>query len=174
MMSLVVMLARALNASPTRAWATYALGNIPGLPPLVQTVHILGITAIMGSIVMIDLRLLGLAVRSQHPAELARRLMPWVWWALPVLAVSGLVFVCARPNRYLFNPVFGWKFAFMVPAIGLGLLTQRMASRDGFWEQGARSRFAVRAVACCSLVLWIGVVMAGRFIAYADYIFPPE
>lgn len=174
MMELVVMLARALNTSPTRAWATDALGNIRGLPPLVQTVHILGISAIMGSVVMLDLRLLGLALRGQHPRELARRLMPWAWWALPPLALSGLVFVCARPNRYLFNPVFGLKFAFMVPAIVLGLIVQRMASRDGFWDESAGQRAVVRVLALASVVLWVGVVMAGRFIAYADYIFPPE
>jgi hypothetical protein len=174
MTKLVVMLARALNASPTRAWATYALGNIPGLPPLVQTVHILGITAIMASVVMIDLRLLGLALPGQHPRELARRLLPWMWWALPALALSGLMFLCARPNRYLFNRVFAWKFAFMAPAIALGLVLQWMVAQEGFWDEVGGRRMAARVIALCSVLLWIGVVMAGRFIAYADYIFPPE
>src|SRR5688500_4413486 len=99
--------ARALAASPRHKLATYMLSEVPGFPPIVQTLHILSVTAIMGSVVLIDLKVLGLALPSQGTTELVRRLMPWTWCALPVLALSGLVFVCARPARYLSNPVFG-------------------------------------------------------------------
>src|SRR5262245_55254858 len=55
-------LARALVGSPPNRLALYLLGNVPGFPPMVQTVHLLSIAAIMGSIVLINLRLLGLAL----------------------------------------------------------------------------------------------------------------
>jgi hypothetical protein len=48
-----------------------------------------------------------------------------------------------------------------------------MASRDDFWDRSVGQRAVARGIALCSLLLWILVVMAGRFIAYADYIFPP-
>jgi uncharacterized protein DUF6644 len=151
------------------------LSHVPGLPPIVQTVHILSVTAIMGSIVLIDLRVLGLALPSQTPADLARRLMPWTWWALPFLAASGLMFFLARPGRYLVNPVFGLKFAMLGPALVLTALVQRMVTRDreDAERSGAR-RLSARVLAACSLLFWIGVVLAGRWIAYADYLFPPE
>ena len=171
----LVDLGRALTGSPINQLVLYLLTHVPGFPPLVQTVHILSITAIMSSIVLIDLRVLGLALPSQSPTELVRRLMPWTWWALPCLAVSGLVFVFARPSRYLVNPVFGLKFAMLAPAIILALVFQRASAEDrDFWERSRGRRAAARVVAASSLFLWIGVVMAGRWIAYADYLFPPE
>lgn len=163
----------ALAASPINKLAVYLFREVPGFPPVVQTVHILSVAAIMGSVVLIDLRVLGLALPSQSTTELVRRLMPWTWWALPVLAVSGLVSVCARPTRYLFNPVFGLKFAMLAPAIVLAVVFQRASAKDAsFWEQSRGRRASARTIAAFSLLLWIGVVMAGRWIAYANYLFP--
>ena len=167
--------ARALAASPINTLAVYLLSHVPGFPPIVQTVHLLSIAVVMGSVMLIDLRVLGLALPSQSTTELVHRLMPWTWWALPVLAASGLVFVCARPARYLFNPVFGLKFAMLAPAIMLAVVFQRGHARSpGFWEQSRGRRASARTIAACSLLLWIGVAMAGRWIAYADYLFPPD
>jgi len=75
----------------------YLLSNVPGLPPIVQTFHLLGIAVIMSSVVLLDLRILGLALPSQEVQELTRRVMPWVWWTLPVMLLSGSMFVIARP-----------------------------------------------------------------------------
>ena len=164
-----------LTGSPVNRFAVYVLGNVPGLPPLVQTVHILSVAAIMGSIVLVDLRVLGLALPSQPASELTRRLMPWVWWALPCLALSGLLFVFARPRRYFVNPVLGVKFALLLPAVVLAFAFHRLtASDDQFWERTRLRRTMARAIAACSLCLWVGVVLAGRWVAYADYLFPPE
>jgi hypothetical protein len=171
----LVDLAGALATSPMNKLALYLLGDVPGFPPIVQTVHLLSISAVMGSIVLIDLRVLGLALPSQSTTELVRRLMPWTWCALPCLAVSGLVFVFARPNRYLVNPVFGLKFAMLAPAIILGVVFQWASGKDAsFWEQSRWRRGLAKTVAGVSLLLWLGVAMAGRWIAYVDYLFPPE
>ena len=167
-------LAQTLVASPTRTMAVTFLSEVRGAPPLVQTVHLLGLAAIMGSAVLINLRMLGLIVPSQGAGELTRRLMPWTWWALPFMAASGVVFVLARPPRYLLNPVFGLKFAMLVPALILAAALHRASLKDEhFWERSPGRRAAGRAVAAASLILWLGVAMAGRWIAYADYLFPP-
>jgi hypothetical protein len=164
--------ARALNASPARTVALYFLSRVPGFPPVVQTVHILGIAAIMGSIVLVDLKVLGLALPSQRTSELVCRVMPWTWWALPCLALSGLVFIVAQPYRYVANPVFGLKFAMLVPAVILALVFHRgYARQPDVWERSPGRRRAAKSLAGVSLLLWIGVVLAGRWIAYADYLF---
>lgn len=168
-------LASALTASPLHSLTLYLLGNVPGFPPVVQTVHLLSIAAIMGSVVLIDLRVLGLALPSQSTGELVGRLMPWTWWALPSLAVSGLVFVLARPASYFVNPVFRLKFTMLVPAVILAALFQLAGAKNpNFWDASPGRRAAARVIAALSLVLWIGVVLAGRWIAYADYLFPME
>lgn len=167
--------ARELVGSPANQLARHLLIDVPGFAPVAQTIHLLAISAVMGSIVLIDLRVLGLALPSQSAPEMIRRLMPWTWWALPVLAITGLTFVFGRPNRYLVNPVFGLKFAMLVPAIVLGVIFHRAVVKDaGYWEVTRERRLLAKLVAAVSLTLWVGVVMAGRWIAYADYIFPPE
>ena len=165
-------LASILAESQARETAVYLLGNVPGLPPIAQSLHILGIAVVMGSIVMVDLRLLGLAVPSQSVGEMIRRLQPWTWCALALNAVTGLLFVVARPNRYFFNPVFGWKFMMLVPAVVLAFIVYRLGRRDaGFWEHSPARRVSGKLIAAVSLLLWIGVVLAGRWIAYVDYLY---
>ncbi len=161
-----------LAESHARELAVYLLGNVPGLPPIAQSFHILGIAVVMSSAVMINLRLLGLAVPSQNVSEMIGRLMPWTWWALLVNATTGLLFVVARPNRYFYNPVFSWKFFCLVPAVLLALVIYRMSKREpGYWEQSTRRLVSARVIASISLILWVGVVLAGRWIAYSDYLY---
>lgn len=171
----VAALVQAFKESGLTGNTEYLLRNVPGLPPIVQTFHLLAICAVMGSVVLVDLKVLGLALRSQHVSELVARVMPWMWWALPVNLLSGLVFVFARPARYFNNPVFGYKFVFMLPAVVLALVFQMALRRDQtFWEQSGGRRALAKTIALVSLFCWIGVIFAGRFIAYADYIFTPE
>lgn len=154
--------------------ALWALRNIPGFPPIIQTVHILGIAVVMGSVVILDLRILGLAVPSQNISEMTKRLMPWLWWALASNFVSGGFFLFARPNRYFNNPVFGWKLSFLIPAILLTLFFYLMSRRQhDYWELNSKRLWAARGIALLSLGLWIMVAMAGRWIAYMEYIYFP-
>ena len=164
-----------LQTSRLHDGMVYLLTNIPGFPPIIQTVHIAAIAVVMGSIVLISMRALGLAFPYQQAGEMARRLMPWMWWALPVLLISGLVFVLARPRRYFVNPVFGLKFALLLPAIICAWFLHRLVMREPDVENAElRQRILIRSVAALSLLLWLSVALAGRWIAYADYLFPPE
>ena len=147
------------------------LQTVPGLPPIVQTVHIVCIACIMGSIVMIDLRVLGVAVRSQSPQEMLRRLMPWMWWSLALLLASGAMFVIARPRRYFANPIFGYKMSLLALALFFSV-----ALRWSLGRQANSNANVIGAKLCAtaSLLSWLGVILAGRWIAYVDYIFPQE
>ncbi len=158
-------LARALDGTRAHSLALYLLSNVPGFPPIVQTIHLLSISAIMGSAVVIDLKLLGLALPGQERDELIRRLMPWTWAALPLLALSGLVFIVAQPYRYFDNPMFRLKFSLLMPAIVLAIVFHTRRLPEGI---------ITRLLAAVSLSLWMGVVMAGRWIAYVDYLWPVE
>ncbi len=159
-------IARAIAESRAHEVVVHLLSNVPGLPPIVQTVHLLAIATVMGSIVVICLKVLGLALPSQPTEELVRRLLPWTWWALPVLLVSGLVFVIARPRRYFSNPVFGIKVALITFAVLMTTLLHRVAAR---WP-----KHGAKVLAGVSLMAWVSIVLAGRWIAYADYLFPEE
>jgi hypothetical protein len=160
-----------LSGSFLQDGALWALRTIPGFPPIIQTVHILGIAVVMGSIVMLDLRILGLAARSQQIPEMTKRLMPWLWWALASNLVSGGFFLLGRPNRYFNNPVFAWKMSFLLPAIALTLLYYLMSRRqDNYWQMNLKRQWMGRAIALLSLSLLILVATSGRWIAYLEYL----
>jgi len=163
-----------LDGSFLQAGALWALTTIPGFPPIIQTVHILGIAVVMATVVMLDLRILGLAVRSQQISEMTNRLLPWLWWALGSNLVSGGFFVVGRPIRYFNNPVFGWKVSFLIPAILLTLFFHLMSRTEpGYWELNSNRLWTARGIALLSLGLWIMVAMAGRWIAYSEYLYFP-
>ncbi len=171
-------MAAAIAESDANQWAFDLLQNVPGLPPITQAVHILGIAVVMASSVMIDLRILGLAVPSQNLTEMVQRLMPWTWIALAINLLTGLPFILARPYRYFLNPVFAWKIVFLVPAVVLAVVIYRRLGRtkaeSSQCSDDQRPTTALKFVAAASLVLWIGVILAGRWIAYSDYLFWPE
>ena len=165
-------IANALAESPAREFSVYLLGNVPGLPPIAQSLHILAIAVIMASAVMVNLRLIGLAVPSQSPSEMIQRLLPWTCWALPVNLITGGLFVVARPNRYFYNPVAEWKFQMLVPVVLLAVVLYWMNAREpGYWEASHTRRNGARVIAATSLLLWLGIVLAGRWIAYTDYLY---
>lgn len=147
------------------------LGNVPGSPPILQTIHLLSIVAIMASALMIDLRILGLAVPSQEIQEMAQRLRFWALGGVLGVFSSGVWFVLARPNRYFNNPVFQIKFALLIPALLCSYWIFHIAMRTPqFW---ALHPWRGKLLAVASLLLWVGVVLAGRWIAYAEYLFWP-
>jgi hypothetical protein len=167
MKDILSQLAQSIAASPVQDVVVSWLRNVPGLPPIVQTVHILSIACIFASALMLNLRVIGLAVPTQSPNEMARRLMPWMWTALALLLASGLMFVIARPRRYLRNPVFGIKFALLLLAISCSVVLRRVLEIP-------RLQSWTKPLAALSLTAWVGVILAGRWIAYSDYLFPPE
>jgi hypothetical protein len=159
-----------LNNSPLRELSNDLLRSIPGMPPILQTIHLLGVAVLMGSVLMINLRILNLACRRQALDELMRRLFPWFFWSLPLMLLSGLPFLLARPQRYLSNPVFGIKFLALTLALVSGLLLWR-------WYRSNHANLLpgaiVKLTALLSAFSWILTAMAGRWIAYADYLFWP-
>lgn len=137
--------------------------------PAVQTVHILCVAAVMSSVLIVDLRLLGVLGRNVPVATIARRFIPYIWWPLPVLLITGATLIVAEPKRALENPVFVVKMALLLGAAGATLACQLPLRRDpSFWNEGSGHRGAAALVALCSLPLWVGIVFAGRWIAYVQ------
>ena len=132
--------------------------------PLVQTVHILAIAALLSSVLMINLRLLGVAGTDQTLARVSERFRPVVWWSLPVPLASGLILIIGEPARSLTNPFFQLKMCLLAVVLIVTLLSQRALNSDsGVWDKRVATG---RAIAMLSLLLWAGIVFAGRWIAY--------
>ncbi|MGA7327665.1 MAG: DUF6644 family protein [Rhodomicrobium sp.] len=135
--------------------------------PSVQTVHILAISAVAGSALMINLRLMGVAFTAQPVSSVSGRFAPVIWYALPVLLVTGLVLTLGEPARELLNPVFRIKMLLILAAMALLTLLQTRLNRNPErYERGRGGRGSAIAIAIGSLLLWTGIVIAGRWIAY--------
>jgi hypothetical protein len=154
-----------LGATP----ASLVIQKVFWIIPTVQTIHILAISVVLASMAMFDLRLLGLAGKRNSIASLSRRFMPWLWGALIVLAVSGSILIIGEPKRALGNVFFGMKMCMLATAIIVTLGFQVILKRDlaGGARDLAPAHFGVaRIVGLLSLVLWVGIAVAGRLIAY--------
>lgn len=148
------------------------LQNITWIIPMTQSVHIVCIAIVIGSASMIDLRILGITGRSQSVSGMSNRLLPWIWSSLIILLATGAVLATAEPVRSLENPAFQAKMLMLACAAFLTLYFQRALSQDqAFWELTPARRAAAKMAAVVSLLLWIGIIFAGRWIAYMDISF---
>jgi hypothetical protein len=145
------------------------LATVAWLIPAIQTIHILSLATLTSAAAMVDLHVLGLLHRGQPLAAVAHRFLPWIWWPLLVLLVTGCTLIVGEPARSLRNPAFVAKMLMLAGVLLLTLVFQRGLRRDArFWEDSSTRRLGGRLVAGASLVLWIGIVFAGRWIAYMD------
>ncbi len=116
----------------------------------------------MASVVMIDLRFIGISGRDQSPQRVLDRFLPVILWALPILLLTGAIIIIGEPARVLKSPVFLLKMALLLAAISVtGVLVGKLRKAgDLSPARGAPP------LAALSMLLWIGTVFAGRWIAY--------
>jgi hypothetical protein len=161
----------ALLLSSVRAWPISAAmrGETVGtewLFPIVETLHIVALTLVVGSISMLDFRLLGIASRASPVSRLSAEVLPWTWFGWCAATVFGTLLFMARPDTYLGNPQFRLKFACMgLAAVNL-LIYQFGAYRQvAYWDTTEPPR-AAKLAGAVSLLLWIGVVFFGRWVGF--------
>ena len=137
--------------------------------PLLQTIHILAVAVLFSSAILMDLRLWRLLQRGVPLAEVARRFLPAIWPALLALLLSGGLLIIGEPRRSLLNTTFYLKMTLLVVAIVLTAgLQWSLASVPEFWEKDWLRRLAARLTATVSVVVWCGIIFAGRWIAYTQ------
>jgi hypothetical protein len=120
-----------------------------------ETLHLLALAALFGVVVVVDLSALRLAFRATAPVDIARGLTPVLAIALGLIAVSGLLLVAAGPLKYYTNPLFPLK---------LSALAAALAVQFGLHRALARGHVAAKPLAVVSLVLWLGVIVLGRWL----------
>jgi len=146
-----------------------AIQTIEWIIPATQTVHIIAVAAVVSSALMVDLRLFGIRWQNQSVAAVTQRFFPVLWWSLPVLLATGALLIIAEPARALQNPVFFLKMGLLVVAVCITLACQVPMRRDAtFWEVSQGRRRGAQLIAAISLPFWVGIVFAGRWIAYVQ------
>ena len=134
---------------------------------VIESVHVLAITLLVGTIAVLDLRLLGLVFRSIPVTRVARTVFPLTWSGFAVMLISGVLLFWAEAAKNYSNPAFRVKLVLLV-FVGLNPLIfhSTVYQRVHEWELLERSPWRARGAALASLTLWAGIIVAGRAIAY--------
>ena len=134
--------------------------------PIAETIHIAAFALVVGSIIVLDLRLLGFSRRIPI-ARLSTHIVPWTIGAFVVAAVAGLSMFTAHTADYIENPVFLLKMGLILAAGANAAILHIGAMRAAdAWDVDAGAPVAVRFAAALSIVLWLGVIACGRMLAY--------
>jgi hypothetical protein len=143
-----------------------AMRQMLWLYPAVEIVHILGFVVLVGSVAMLDLRLLGLS-RGLSVRELSRHLLPWTWGALIVIVPTGLLMFIAHAGSLIASRAFVLKLVLIFAAGVNAALFQLGPYRSvGHWDRGVAEPVSAKVHAALSLIIWVGVIACGRLLAY--------
>jgi hypothetical protein len=135
--------------------------------PIIESIHVIALVIVLGSIARLDLRLLGFASRDRPVTEVADEMLPWTWSSFVVASICGVLLYVGNPIRYLDISYFGIKMGLLVLA-GINMLVfQLLISRNiGEWDTRAIPPTAARVSAGLSLGFWVSIVFLGRFVGF--------
>jgi hypothetical protein len=128
--------------------------------PILECFHIVGFAVAVGTIALVDFRLLEFGLRRQNAGELAKALAPWTLLGLVMVLLSGPMLFSSDPDMYYLNRSFQIKMVLLLLALVFHYTIRRKLLR------GELSSNLNKPVACISLALWTGIIFAGIFIAF--------
>ena len=146
--------------------AAVAIGEGP-LFGIFEAFHMVGVAILFGSLFMVDLRLLGVAAHRYSVKALSDELTPWTWAGFGLAAVTGALMAAANLTYYVGNAAFQLKLLLLLLALANMLIFHAVLWRGvGRWGEAGAPPLGARIAGGLSLALWIGVICAGRWIAF--------
>lgn len=140
-----------------------AMRGSPWLFPVIATIHLMGLTVIGGAVLLVDLRLLGLGLRRQPVAELARDAERWLWGGLLVMVSTGIPLFMCFATKYYYLTFFWVK---MVALCLVVVFTLSVRRRVAMADETRINPVWSKVVALASLALWTTVAIGGRWIGF--------
>ena len=135
--------------------------------PFIKSVHVLSICLVVGSILAVDLRLLGLASIRRSVSRVTHGILPLTWCAFVVAVASGGLLFISNATKYLGNGFFIAKL-FLIGAAGLNMMIFHAISAKDLprWENESRLPLPARLAGGLSILLWVAVVACGRWVGF--------
>jgi hypothetical protein len=147
---------------------SHTIQTVTWIIPTLQTIHILCVAIAFSSAVLVDLRIFRLFDRDEPLSEVMRRFLPPIWPVLVILLITGSLLIIGEPRRSLVNTTFYLKMALLIAAVALTATLQRtMLASPAAFEDRSR-RLGGKLLATISVVIWCGILFAGRWIAYTQ------
>jgi hypothetical protein len=134
--------------------------------PIIESVHVLGIGLMAGTLITVDLRVLGATLRCEPVRRIAETLLPYTWAGFVLMVATGLPLFAAESVKLIHNPAFLIKLVLLALAGANALLFHLTVYRNvDEWGGTATTPLPARLLAGVSAVLWFSVIVAGRLIA---------
>jgi len=135
--------------------------------PAIETLHVLATVIVVGSVTMLDLRLLNVAWRDRSIREVHEDVLPWTWSSFAVAAIAGSLLFSSSATKYYHNLPFRMKMVLLVLlAINAAFFETRTYRRIRNSNDEARISFGAKIAGAVGIVLWIAVVACGRWIGF--------
>lgn len=135
--------------------------------PFIESIHVLSITLMLGAILMVDLRVLGLAAKSYPVSAMARELVPWSAIAFAVATITGIAMFMTRAASHVDNSAFQIKMILLLIG-GINILYFHISQKPLLRSKEVSCAIpaAAKYSAAVSLVVWVGVMVAGRWVGH--------
>jgi hypothetical protein len=134
--------------------------------PTIETVHVFALVLVVGSIMVVDLRLLGLSNKERPFSQVADEMLPWTWFAFSVAALAGLLMFSSKALIYYADIPFRIKMVCLVLAgINMALFHWLGMRHLGAWDR-AQPPWHAKLAGGASLLLWTSIVTAGRWVGF--------
>jgi len=135
--------------------------------PTIESIHVIAISLVIGTIAILDLRLLGIGSTRRPVTELCGDLLPWTWVAFVIAAITGGLLFISQATQYFQNTTFRVKMLFMLLA-GVNMLifefiTYRNVSN---WDCDTRTAISGKLAGAISLTCWFAVAVCGRWLGF--------
>ena len=137
--------------------------------PLLESLHVVGVTLVFGSLLMVDLRLIGVAGRAYAVSRLSKELVPWTWAAFALSLITGLGLFITRAEHYAGNIAFQLKMlALLLAGINMLVFHFGVFRRVATWDAAVSIPNNAKAAGALSLLLWTAVMLAGRWVGHLN------
>jgi hypothetical protein len=141
-------------------------GSLKALP-IIESIHVMAIVTVFGTILLIDLRLLGLYDTNRPFTRVFGEVLHWTWIAFAVAVVTGILLFIPNAPRYVVNTAFGLKMASLVCAgLNMAVFEFTTLKKVAIWDNQIPVPTAARVAGVLSLVLWTSVLVCGRVIGF--------
>ena len=158
-----------MNLLPFIEWTassslSHAISNSLWAFAVIESIHLVALSVIGGSVLIVDLRLLGFGLRTRPLEEVARDAQPWFIASWTVMIVTGLLLFTSEPQKLYYSTPFAIKMTCLMLATIFALTVRRKVTLAG---EGRVSPIWMKLVALVSLALWFGVGAGGRWIGFS-------
>jgi uncharacterized membrane protein len=148
------------------SWAVF-IHKKPWAFTTVEVVHVFAIALVIGTIMIVDLRLLGIASRKRPVAELSRQVLPFTWAAFVLAVIAGSLLFISRATEYFGNTMFWIKMA-LIAIAGINMVIFEFITVRGVkeWNLSPTPPLPARLAGGISIACWVLVLVFGRLIGF--------